>query len=709
MKRAIACLLTFFLLSGVLAGCGTAPAAEQRAAGEAQPEQNAQEINGAEAAAPEQAGAFSPDGSVIFEQDGVKVATAGLDTDPTSAENEPIIWLDIENTGDEDAYLGVTNGSVNGFMSDVVLISFYVEDGEYYGGDYEFQITLPAGESGRYALGCYGQNIPGVSTGTLGEIELCFTLAEDEFTWPDYTSEPVVIRTGEPLGEVDISTLGTVVIDDDAMTLVFGDQDYDDWFGPEITIYAENKTESWIGLAPETAEGDGVFCDYIYGGLYAAPGKKAAVAVSFDGELRELKGIENLTLTCLFFEADTRDDLDSYNGKVLDPVTVQYPPQVWGEYENGGLRLEIQPKYNDLITVDTPENDPDGVLFTAAETASREAGGYDGAGWLFSIVKMGEARLHELLCGEMSGMDVFARDGDGNYYIYSHPTDVRFERADAAEMESGIEQWSMLCEWAESIKDALCEQNEGLEYFYRGNSMLDMYLARAAYDADARYTVSGTEYGSVDGDGFDAAPYAETLMDAGYFETEWDEAPDGEYVTLAFPDEDVRFDFFLSEDNLVRAVSGGYEAWYVTWLYDEYITYADIMQGWYYALAEQSGVREPDTALDAFTGAWAEKIDGRGMVTITGTLAPGKAKIEASWPESAAIENIWEMTARLDEDGRLVYENGVWESVEYDENGEGWTTDSSWEESGYFYRSDSGELIWHDESAAHGGDSTFIQ
>ena len=73
---------------------------------------------------------FSPDGSVIFEKDGIKITTAGLDQDPTDGDDQPIIWLEIENTGSEDAFLGTSEGSVNGFMTDVLLVSFYEEDGE---------------------------------------------------------------------------------------------------------------------------------------------------------------------------------------------------------------------------------------------------------------------------------------------------------------------------------------------------------------------------------------------------------------------------------------------------------------------------------------------------------------------------------------------------------------------------------------------------
>jgi hypothetical protein len=81
---------------------------------------------------------YTADGSVLFEKDGVKVTTAGLDKDPTTEDDEAIIWLDIENSGDTEISLGVTEGSVNGFMRDVYLIDYYVGDGEYSGGNYDF-------------------------------------------------------------------------------------------------------------------------------------------------------------------------------------------------------------------------------------------------------------------------------------------------------------------------------------------------------------------------------------------------------------------------------------------------------------------------------------------------------------------------------------------------------------------------------------------
>ena len=139
----------------------------------------------------------------------------------------------------------------------------------------------------------------------------------------------------------------------------------------------------------------------------------------------------------------------------LDPVSVQYPPQNWGEYENGGLRFEIKPKYNDLITVEVPADDPNGLLFTVSETASLKAGGFDGAGWLFSIAKISADELHQMLCRDMSGAEVFAMGEDGSYYMYYHPTDVRYARETVEKMHEDQDQWSMLCEWASTVRDSL--------------------------------------------------------------------------------------------------------------------------------------------------------------------------------------------------------------------------------------------------------------
>jgi len=575
MKRAwIVCCVVFALIFSLTAA---SPAAKAYA----------------ETPAQESADFFAADGSIIFEREGIKVTTAGLDTDPTDGDVQPIIRIEIENSGEHDAFLGVEGGTVNGFMTDVLLVNFLEEDGDLYGADYVFTLPIPAGSSGKYALGYYQSGAPGVDMRTLGEMEFRFTLAEDEFSWPNYSSEPIVIVTGEELAPVDIASLGTEVINNDGLLLVIGGQDYDDWLGPLVNIYAENRTENWLGITADYAEADGYVCDYIYFGEEIAPGKRTAGFMAFDDEIRELKGFEDLTLWFRLAEAVAMEDLLSQDGEALDPVSVQYPPQVWGEYENGGLFLEIQPKYNDLITVETPRDDEKGVLFTVSETASLEAGKHDGAGWLFSIGKISEEELHRMLCGDMSGARVFAKDDEGDFYVYYHPTDVRFERATVDEMKRDSAQWTMLCQWAESVPDSLTEDN-WLEYASFSNSEVDIAVARAAYMEDGNVTLSTTEFGPVQIAGVDGTPYAEYVMQGWFSYADAQEAPDGEYVVLNFPDKDYRVDFFFAPGDYARVVSGDRETVFQAMWYDDSVSYAEAMQNWYYAAAEQAGIKTSD-------------------------------------------------------------------------------------------------------------------
>lgn len=714
MKKTVSLLLAVLLLAGVLASCGSAsqPAPAPANTDPVPVSPSPAPVDPTPSYAPlppEQEIVYSPEGSVIFNKDGVKVTTAGLDLDPTEEPAHPIIWVDVENTGSKDVCLGVAEGSVNGFMTDAVLIEFYEEDGAHFGGDYSFSVFLSSGYSDRYALSYYKQDAPGVDMDTLERLEFAFTTAPDTESWPDYVSDRVVIATGETADSEDVPSLGTVLIDNDDLLLVAGEQAYSDWFGPQVYLYALNRSDRYMGLYCGTAAADGVNCDDPYFSVNAAPGKWAVSQLSFDGEARALRGFERLDLDLVFCQADTMDGVNSPSTPQvsLDTVSVTYPPQIWGDYENGGLKLEVQPKYNDLITVKTPENDPEGVLFSVSETASLQAADYEGSGWLFSIRRVSEERMHEMVCESLNEDYFFASDEEGNYYLFSQPSDVRMERATAAEMEAGMEQWSMLCAWAAGQAESF-QQKNGLTLESFGNSAVNIYMARAAFRPGTRVVLTADEFGSVEADTALSAPYAQFVQEGAFWEATPEETPEGDVLSVRLPDEDVQLDFFYADPDYIRVTEGGVETLYAAMWSDDSVTYTEAAEGWYYAAAEQAGVKPKDTRLEAYYGLWYEQIAGRAELDIQWCPAPGKVRIRATWPDGYAVMHTWNLTASLEE-ARLVYEGGLWEKIEFDESGEGWTSDTDWDQSGWFFLNEKGGLVWHNDDMEYDEDPVFVR
>ena len=231
--------------------------------------------------------------------------------------------------------------------------------------------------------------------------------------------------------------------------------------------------------------------------------------------------------------------------------------------EAGGLVFEIPAQYKDLVTIET-EGLEAGELIRVSETASIEAAKAmgeeeNGAGWLFSISGIQENELGKLRCSDMSGREVFAEDEDV-YYMFNHPTDVRLLRETNEEMDEAMDQWTALNEWANGeVRDAVLADNPRLEKEICSNTELDMYLARARYDG-LKYKIRSLEIGEMDPTVFGEDDFLDEMTEDVSFEEVTDlsdaEQPDGEYIVMAFDDENVRFDFFLGEglENYIREV-----------------------------------------------------------------------------------------------------------------------------------------------------------
>jgi len=265
--------------------------------------------------------------------------------------------------------------------------------------------------------------------------------------------------------------------------------------------------------------------------------------------------------------------------------------------EANGFFFRIPGEVRDLVTIQTSDFDDGSTLISVYETASVEAaraqGENDtGAGWLFGISAVTRDTFNRMRCYDMSGSEAFAGDDQGIVFLYDHPTDVRLVRESYDDMEEDLAQWSMLNEWASGeVRAAFMEDNEGLHPVTAGNTELDIFLARAAFMSDANYSVTSLSNGTMEPVKEEAAAYLAPLMDGVRYEYVDDgEAPDGEYIVLAFPDDDVRFDFFMGDENVIREVisfeEGETEQLFRAVFDEEGLTATGVMQAWYDALAE---------------------------------------------------------------------------------------------------------------------------
>ncbi len=270
------------------------------------------------------------------------------------------------------------------------------------------------------------------------------------------------------------------------------------------------------------------------------------------------------------------------------------------EYTNAGMILPVPSEYDDLLLITMPEDSS--KLFSVSEKASVEAArahGYEeeeGLGFLFSIEKTDEESVHEMLCNDMSGVEVFAEGEDGTYYLFCHPTDVRVEFADDADRDEAMKQWSMLNEWAGGrMKEDFIEANAGLAEVFYGNTELDIVLAKIAYEDFKDYTISTLEFGPMEPKDVDPAPFLDRLagMKLAYTEEEF---PDGEYAVLTLPEENQRFDFSFAEgsENYIRQVityddGEEMEVVFKAEFPDAGTKASAVMEDWYHALSEAGG------------------------------------------------------------------------------------------------------------------------
>ena len=411
------------------------------------------------------------------------------------------------------------------------------------------------------------------------------------------------------------------------------------------------------------------------------------------------------------------EEASSINGSAALESSQPSPQQEREKvYWSKGLRLDVPVEYDELLQ--TEVQDKDNMLFSVSEKASIEAAkatrqNFDGAGWLFAIGRVGEEKLHEYLCRDMSGMEVFARDESGNHYIFYHPTDVRYERKNAKAMAEDQWQWSMLNEWAwKSVRAAFLAKNPGLTEETFDNSSVAIYLARILYQPGTSYRIVAKEQGSQTSTSMDPLPYAGKLLyGVSYKMVDKKDLSKGESVVLEFPKDDVRLEFFLTEgkeDCLRMSWGKGNSSIYQAVFADGKTRSGAVMKEWYDALVADRDMAKLGYTPDALLGKWAEKLVGRGTVAIQKGSRERTYDIEVNWSNSACETYRWTMTATPSGSHALRYEKCRHSILQFDEAGTATETVKYENGVGRFCLNSANELIWQDDTGHAGDDALFI-
>lgn len=113
-------------------------------------------------------------------------------------------------------------------------------------------------------------------------------------------------------------------------------------------------------------------------------------------------------------------------------------------------------------------------------------------------------------------------------------------------------------------------------------------------------------------------------------------------------------------------------------------------------------------AEDAFHGTWADEIAGRGVATIT-HLGDGTYDVSIEWGDSASEKNVWQMTAKPDDDGdELNYSNCTLLVRTYQDE-KNYTEETVYTNGSGEFSIENGMLVWDDDHAEAEGENDEIR
>lgn len=192
------------------------------------------------------------------------------------------------------------------------------------------------------------------------------------------------------------------------------------------------------------------------------------------------------------------------------------------------------------------------------------------------------------------------------------------------------------------------------------------------------YTLSTTEFGPLEPKGDNPDLYVELLGAMTFTKTDRKEGPDGEYVVLTFPEENIRFDFFITtgETNTFRLVKAdGTEEYYTATVPEGRAPLTDVMSSWYYALADMQGLMAPIEAKMPPEGWVLDSVKGQTWQDDRASLEvfledEASYKVRILWSSSASEATEWVYGGTLNEKDMTIQALYVTcDDLTYDEQG----------------------------------------
>ena len=224
-------------------------------------------------------------------------------------------------------------------------------------------------------------------------------------------------------------------------------------------------------------------------------------------------------------------------------------------------------------------------------------------------------------------------------------------------------------------------------------------------------TISETEYGPLDvtKGGLDNQTYVDLIKQMSFTEVDPSKTPEGEYVVLAFPEKNVRYDFFLADtqNNYFRQVrtdanGAETETLFQAKVPKELSAIANIMDSWCFSVASAQGLT-PDVVANMPGPGWVlDTLEGKAYwMTDSAALElfledTDNYKVLINRPNSASESAEWTFAGTYDEkDGVINAVHVIFETVKYNDDGteadrvEGYDRSSD----ASFRLNDKGELV----------------